>query len=60
VGGLVPPLAVCFSALYYGEMFNAGVAFVQLGTEPARAEKGFRRWAEAQRAQPRMARHLTA
>lgn len=31
---------------YYGESVNAGVAMVQLGVEPARMEKRFRRWAD--------------
>jgi ketosteroid isomerase-like protein len=44
----------------YGEMFQGGVAFVQLGVEPARMEKVFKRWTDAQLAQPLLARHVKA
>ncbi|HUJ73274.1 MAG TPA: nuclear transport factor 2 family protein [bacterium] len=45
---------------HYGEMFNAGVAFVQLGLDPARMEKVFQREARDLRARPPMARHWKA
>jgi ketosteroid isomerase-like protein len=43
---------------HYGEMFQGGVAFVQLGVDPARMEKVFKRWTEAQLALPILARHV--
>lgn len=43
---------------HYGEMFQGGVAFVQLGIEPARMEKVFKRWSDAQTALPMLARHV--
>jgi uncharacterized protein (TIGR02246 family) len=43
---------------HYGEMFQGGVAFTQLGVEPARMEKVFKRWTDAQLALPMMARHV--
>jgi ketosteroid isomerase-like protein len=43
---------------HYGEMFQGGVAFVQLGVEPARMEKVFKRWTEAQLASKHLARHV--
>ncbi|HEX7927065.1 MAG TPA: nuclear transport factor 2 family protein [bacterium] len=45
---------------HYGEMFQGGVAFVQLGVEPARMEKVFKRWTDAQLTQPILARHVKA
>ena len=43
---------------HYGEVFNSGAAFVQLGVEPARMEKVFRRHVEALHGQERFARHF--
>ena len=43
---------------HYGEVFNSGAAFVQLGFVPARMEKIFRRHVEALRGQERFARHF--
>jgi ketosteroid isomerase-like protein len=43
---------------HYGEVFNSGAAFVQLGLEPARMEKVLRRQVDALRGQARFTRHF--
>ena len=43
---------------HYGELFNSGSAFVQLGLEPTRMEKVFRRHVDALKAQARFSRHF--
>jgi ketosteroid isomerase-like protein len=43
---------------HYGEVFSSGDAFVQLGLEPARMEKAFRRHVDALRGDARFKRHF--
>ena len=43
---------------HYWEVFNSGVAFVQMGHEPARMVKIFRRQADALHGQERFKRHF--
>ena len=43
---------------HYGEKFDSGVALSQLDFAPERMAKLHRRWAEAQNAQPALARHV--
>lgn len=43
---------------HYGEVFNSGAAFIQLGLEPARMEKVFRRHVDGLRGQARFKRHF--
>ena len=43
---------------HYGEVFNSGAAFVQLGLEPAKMEKVFRRQVDGLRGQAHFARHF--
>jgi len=44
---------------HYGEVFSSGAAFVQLGLEPAKMEKVFRRQVDSLRGQARFARHFS-
>lgn len=43
---------------HYGEVFQGGVAFVQLGVDAARMEKVFKRWSDAQLQSASLARHV--
>jgi ketosteroid isomerase-like protein len=43
---------------HYGEVFNSGAAFVQLGFDPARTDKVLRKHVDALKALPRFARHV--
>jgi len=44
---------------HYGEIFSAGMAFVQLDMDPARSDKILRRMFEARRSDPEWERHLS-
>jgi ketosteroid isomerase-like protein len=44
---------------HYGEVFNSGAAFVQLGFDPAKTDKVLRKQVDALKTQPRFARHFT-
>jgi ketosteroid isomerase-like protein len=43
---------------HYGEVFNSGAAFVQLGLESARLEKALRKQVDGLKTQPRYTRHF--
>lgn len=43
---------------HYGEVFNSGSAFVQLGLDPAKMDKVFRKHVDALRSQARFSRHF--
>lgn len=45
---------------HYGEQFQAGVAFVQLGVDAPRMEKVFRRWTDTALGAKALARHVKA
>jgi len=43
---------------HYGEIFNSGVAFVQLGLDAARVDKVLRKQADSLKSNPRFKRHF--
>jgi ketosteroid isomerase-like protein len=46
--------------VHYGEMFQAGVAFVQLGVDAPRMDKVFKRWTDSALGAKDLARHVKA